>query len=935
MSADRNDPSASVGAAASEPGGRTPLSTYRLQLHADFTFDDAAAVAPYLADLGVSHIYLSPILQAARGSSHGYDIVDPTAVDADRGGMDGLERLADAASKHGLRIVADIVPNHLDIATDENRWWRSVLALGLDSKHADTFDVRWEAGSGDRSRVTLPVLGATLPETIADGSLVLRRDGDWPALRYYERSFPLSVDSVREMLIAAAADHQPAQDLADRLPEASRDHELPGVAKLFNDALAQDGELAEAFDVQLERVASSEETMARLVDQQHYKLVLWRKESKELNYRRFFDINTMIGTRVDRPHVFEALHRCTLDLVERGLVHALRVDHPDGLRFPRRYFEALSNGAGGVWVVAEKILEADESLPSDWSVAGTTGYDFLNDALALMIDPDAERPLTELYAERTRSETVFHAAALEAKRSAARELLAADLGQLVDLLTDVAEDEPRLGFDRSSLAEAVALLAAGTPVYRTYIDPDEGRVSDEDRRHVEQAAEEAKRLRPDLGPDPINVIVETLLGRAYPSERSRAMAAEFVVRFQQYSAPVMAKGVEDTAFYRYNRFVALSEVGGDPSRFSLAPDEFHQRVQRRAEAWPAAMLTTATHDTKRSEDVRARLAALSEFTDEWSQVVERWFDDNERRFPEAAAALDDNTEYLLYQTIVGAWPISADRLVGFMAKAAREAKLHTSWRRPNEAYESSMERFVRDLLDDDAFVDEVEEFVAGLRTPGRVNSIVQAVLRLTAPGVPDTYQGSELWDLSLVDPDNRRPVDYDLRRSLLDELDGLAPEAMWRTLEQADDPGRAKLFTVSRLLRIRKNAPEAFTAQPGYEPIAAFGEHAHRALAFARNDHHGHSRLCVVAPRLTAKLDDWGETSVKLPAPASGSRWRNVLDVNDAPAGVCKLSDLLRTAPAAVLVAEAEYDRALARPEAASSDDRDHPKPPADLPTPG
>jgi len=880
-----------------------PRATYRLQLHEGFTLHDAAGLTDYLAALGVSHVYLSPILQASEGSTHGYDVVDPSRLDAARGGEEGMRALSEACAAAGLGIVLDIVPNHLDISSPANRWWQSVLALGPESRWADVFDIDWDAAEGEEApRVALPVLGETLPEALDQGRITLEREGAWAIVRYFEKTLPISAETMAELLEAAGRGGPPAEAAA-HLRSRWADEDLDALSGVVEKAIGESAGVAAALDQEIARVAGSTEDLGALLDRQHYKLVLWRKESRELNYRRFFDINEMVGTRVDRASVFEALHGRVLELMDRGDVHGLRVDHPDGLRDPSGYFARLSERTGGAWTTAEKILEADEPLRADWAVAGTTGYDFLNDALGVLIDAGSEDAITGTYADFTRAETAFHAVALEAKRSAARELLAADLGRLTRVLSELSESEPRLNVDRSRLAESVALLAACMPVYRTYVRPGDTTPAAEDRQLIEHAFAEAVRLRPDLSPDPLSAIVDILLLRPVgDAAESNDGARAFALRFQQFSAPVTAKGVEDTAFYRFNRLVALNEVGGDPGRYGLSVESFHVRSAARSQNWPESMLTTSTHDTKRSEDVRARLAVLSEMPDVWDESIRAWSEANDERLPELAAAIDENDEYLFYQTVVGAWPIDADRVSAYMLKAAREAKMRTSWREPDENYEQALDGFVRATLADDAFTAGVVELVDRVRLPGRLNSLAQALLKLTCPGVPDTYQGCELWDLSLVDPDNRRRVDFELRRSVLDEVQHATPESVWPSLGEADDPGRAKLLLISRSLGVRRDHPEAFAAGAGYEPLSVFGEQAHRVVAFARNDNSGGSRVCVIAPRLTTHANDWGDTTVKLPPAAGGGGWRDVLGGGAAQAGPAVLRELLSVAPMALLV---------------------------------
>ncbi len=790
-----------------------PTATYRLQLHAGFTLDNAARITPYLRDLGVSHLYLSPILQSAKGSTHGYDATDPTKIDAERGGPEALERLLAACREHDLRVVLDIVPNHLDVSSIANPYWKDVLKLGRDSEHAPMFDIDWEANN---ARVVLPVLGSPLEDEVAAGNLtVVEEDGE-PMLAYYDHRFPLA----------------PEMDTAA--------------------------------------------SIRAIADAQHYELAFWREASARVNYRRFFDINTLAGVRVEDDPVFEKTHALIATLAARDEIDGLRVDHPDGLRDPKGYFDKLAKLAPNAWITAEKILEPDEQLRPDWPVAGTTGYDFCNDALAVLMHPAAEDELTNLYNDFTGEQHDFAATVYDAKLKAATELLAADNARLVRVLRAEASAELAAASD-AEFAETIAVLAASWPVYRTYLVPGSS-PSVEDRTEIEAAAGDACARRPDL------------CARLKQACAHLTTPAEFAARFQQYTAPTTAKGVEDTAFYRNNRFIALNEVGGAPTRFALGPAKFHQRCQDRP---AASMLTTSTHDTKRAEDVRARLAVLSEVPEPWAVTARAW------RERHADATISRDALYRFYQTAVGAWPIDADRLVAFMLKAEREAKRETSWLDQNEAYERDLETFVRQALADDGWTAEVDAFVDTIRTRGRIKSIAQTLLRLTCPGVPDTYQGSELWDLSLVDPDNRRPVDYDLCRALLQDLPNLSPAAIWRTINDPDDPGLCKLFTVHRAMQARCRLPAAFAPGAGYTPIAAEGPDAQRFIAFARGG--DGPRACVVATRLTTGGLD---ASFALPRAASGHAWRDVLSDRLAGAGTYAMGDVLTVAPAALFVDE-------------------------------
>jgi (1->4)-alpha-D-glucan 1-alpha-D-glucosylmutase len=809
-----------------------PRATYRVQLTPGFGFDAAGAIADYLAALGVSHLYASPYLQAAPGSAHGYDVVDPGRPNEELGGEVGHRRLCGALAAAGLGQVLDIVPNHM-AAVPQNRWWWDVLEHGRASPYADHFDIDWDPPEPRlRGRVLVPILGDHYGRALEAGELRLVREGAAPTVRYHDHALPVAAGSLDA---ASAGDLEP-----------------------------------DALDALLQR--------------QHYRVAFWRTAAQDLNYRRFFDITTMIALRAERPEVFRDTHRRVLQWVAEGLVDGLRVDHPDGLRDPAGYLRRLAEASGGRWIVVEKILEPGERLPDDWPVAGTSGYDFLNVVNALLVDPAGERPLTELYVELTGRDPDYGALVLARKRRALEELLGADLNRLAARFVAVCERHRRhRDHTRPELREAVREAIAELGVYRTYVVPEEGRVALADEAYVRHAIAAAAARRPDLE-DALAFLGDLLLLRV---PGAGAAEADLVTAFQQLSGPAMAKGVEDSAFYAYNRLVSLNEVGGDPGRFGITVDEFHRACAEAQERWPTAMLASSTHDTKRSEDVRARISLLSEIPEAWGAAARRWMARNEVHKRDGMP--DRDMEYLLYQTLVGAWPLTRERALAYAGKAAREAKTHTSWLDPDAAYEAALAHFVASLLDDGGFAEELRAFVEPLVGPGRVSSLAATLIRLTAPGVPDIYQGNELWDLSLVDPDNRRPVDFDLRRRLLAELDGLGPE---QALERADE-GVPKLLVVQRALALRARRPDAFGPDADYAPLPVVGEHADRVVAFARS-----GAAVTVVPRLVLGLRaGWQGTWVELPA----GRWRNTLTGEEGEGGKRELAGLLARFPVALL----------------------------------
>jgi (1->4)-alpha-D-glucan 1-alpha-D-glucosylmutase len=790
-----------------------PQSSYRLQLRPGFGFADAAGVAPYLASLGVTHAYLSPILQAAPGSAHGYDVVDHSRVSADLGGEGAFRDMVAQFRQHGLGVIADIVPNHMAVGAPEslNRQFWSVLRDGPGSPFAHWFDIDWPAGGG---RLLLPILAGPLGD--GPGDLTVDTGGpDGPVLRYHEHVLPVR----------------------------------PGTA-----------------DLPLPELAAS----------QHYRLADWRAAATELNWRRFFDITSLIAVRVEDEDVFAATHGLLLRLVADGLIDGLRVDHPDGLADPRGYLDRLAKATGGAWVVTEKILTGTEELPLDWKCAGTTGYDALGMADGLFLDPAGAAPLTVGYAKFTGDTKGFAEVAVAAKREAATGGLAAEVRRLARLLARM-EDPALRGLGDRDLGTVLTELLTAFGVYRAYVVSGERPPAASVVVVTAAAAAAAGRLPARLHPA-LAAVAALALG-----EYGRGPCQdEFAVRFQQTCGPVMAKGVEDTAFYRWPRLIALNEVGGDPDRLGIGPGEFHAFAARFARDWPATMTTLSTHDTKRQEDVRARLAVLAEIPVEWAREVARW---QERAIVLASGrAPEPGTEYLLWQTLAGAWPIGYERVAGYLTKAMREAKTATSWRQPDAEYEAGVLAFAAAALADPALTGQITAFGDRIAALARVNSLGAKLVQLTMPGAADVYQGCELAAFALVDPDNRRPVDYARRRALLAAQDAGAA---------AVDLDTEKLLVTSRALRLRRDHPDWFAG--GYAPVAADGPAAAHAVAFRRG------QAIVMATRLPARLarrGGWAGTTLPVPP----GRCRDVLTgaAHDGPRPL--LSDIALRLPVAILI---------------------------------
>jgi malto-oligosyltrehalose synthase len=822
--------------ATGSPG--VPVSTYRLQLRESFGFRQAAELADYLAALGVTHVYLSPILQANPGSPHGYDIVDHSRVSTDLGGEDAFRAMVKQFHGHGLRVVVDVVPNHMARPTPESlskQLW-SVLYRGKASQYAHWFDVDWDAQDG---KLLMPILAGPLEQCLDDFLIdtAPRSTGNaehrGPVLRYFDHVLPLR------------------DDVAD----------LP---------------------------------LGMLLAQQHYRLIGWREAATQLNWRRFFDIDTLIAIRVEDPEVFDATHRVVLRLYDEGLIDGLRIDHPDGLADPGDYLRRLAEATGGAWVVAEKILAPGEELP-DWACAGTTGYDTLALIGGLFVDPAGEPPLTGEYVRFTGGKQRFAEVARDAKRGIADATFTAELSRLIRLFARA--DFPALaGLGEADLHDVLVELLAAFGVYRAYVTPRQPPPEASVAAVAAAAAAARDQLAEHLHPvlDAVCAAVLGLGGVAADATR-QAARDEVVVRFGQTTGPVLAKGVEDTAFYRWPRLAALNEVGGDPDIFGISPAEFHAAAARLAARWPATMTTLSTHDTKRQEDVRARLAVLAEWPEDWAHKVAEWHGLAIWLTDGAAAqaterAPEPDLEYLMWQTLVGAWMISEERLREYLGKAMHEAKTRTSWTVRDPGYEQAVLGLADAVLADPELVAGIAEFVARIAPDARVNSLGAKLVQLTMPGVPDVYQGCELTGLSLVDPDNRRPVDYQRRRRLLSAL-GAGQEVVGLDAE--------KLLLTSRALQLRRDHPEWFAGS--YTPLAAEGPAAEHAVAFLRGEH-----AVTVATRLPAGLrrrGGWADTVLPLP----DLHWRDVL-TGTRHAGLRPLlSEVTRRLPVALLIPERVY----------------------------
>jgi (1->4)-alpha-D-glucan 1-alpha-D-glucosylmutase len=863
-----------------------PRASYRLQLHPGFTFADAAAAVPYLRELGISHLYLSPVLEAAPGSTHGYDVVDPDRVSAALGGEAGFAALIEAARTAGLGILLDIVPNHMSIAGTANRWWVDVLENGSASYYAHYFDVDW--GSGE-DRVLLPVLGERYGRALTSGALAIARSGAGFEVRVGELRFPLAPRTLGRIVRRAGeriADIE-LQFLGDALEELPRTGQASARRRRHRDKrvllgrLAQlDGKVSAAIDAELAAINGDPVELDAILEAQNYRLAHWSVAGSQLSYRRFFDIASLVAIRNEEPDVLAASHHRIFGWLGDGTIDGVRVDHIDGLRDPATYLHRVRDAfpaETAPWIVVEKILGHGEQLPASWPVDGTTGYDFMEHVGALFVDRDGEAPLTETFRAYTGQPFDPAAESRRARLDVMSDALHSELARLTELAMRTCATSPACrDYTRAEVEATLAELLAGYPTYRTYLGGDRpGQASDPiDRERIARASEAARQARPDLDRDLIGFLEAALAFElATPESLELAHAA------QQVSGPIVAKGDEDTLLYRQVRLLARCEVGADIATFAIGPEEVHARL---AQGPPRSLLATSTHDSKRGEDVRARLAVLSELPEAWTAAVWRWRERAQAGWGDAAP--DRIFEYAMWQTLVGAWPLTLERAQRFAEKATREARLRTSWRRPDAAYEAARTRWLEAVYADRELVTDLAAFAATLRAHGDRNSLAQLLVKLTAPGIPDFYQGSELRDDALVDPDNRRPVDLVERARLLQDMTGAGPHDAVRDL------GLAKLWTIRRVLDLRALAPERFAAP--YRALAASGTHAHRVFAFARGDD-----LVSVVPRLGVRADTWRATTIVL----GPGTWRDAISDLEVRGGEIAVAALWRALPIALL----------------------------------
>jgi (1->4)-alpha-D-glucan 1-alpha-D-glucosylmutase len=949
-----------------------PRSTYRLQFNGNFSFRQATALVPYLESLGISDLYASPYLKARPGSLHGYDISDHNELNPEIGTEQDHAEMVAALRSRGMGQLLDIVPNHMGIGEPSNLWWMDLLENGPSSRYARFFDIDWEPLKRElHGKILLPVLGDHYGRVLERGELRLSYEDGRFMINYFDNCFPVAPKSSAAILrlalelmgdggeeehpdrlelesIVTALEHLPSRVQTDRASVSERRREKRITQRRLAELAVSSPLVHDAVERAIDRMngtpgePSSFDLLQTLLDDQAYRLAYWRVAAEEINYRRFFDINDLAGLRVERAEVFEETHRLILRLLAEGKVTGLRIDHPDGLFDPAGYLDTLqarAPSAGGddpLYLLVEKILTGDETLPNDWPVAGTVGYDLMDRINRLFVPPRHEEAMDAAYARFVRRLPDFEELVYQGKKLILRSALASELNVLANRLDRLSERNRRSrDYTLGILTDVLREMIACFPVYRTYIDVGRAEVSQRDREYIEQATAVAIRRNRSTSASVFHFVRDTLLLR-WPEDldaEERAEHAEFVMKLQQLTGPVMAKGVEDTCFYMFNRLVSLNEVGGQPERFGIDLEAFHRFVARRAEHWPHAMNSSSTHDTKRSEDVRARIHVLSEIPEIWAERAALWAHLNAGRRPQGDGypIPDPNDEYLLYQTLVGAWPLEGPdavtqpefvgRIQQYMEKATREAKVHTSWINPNDTYDEGLREFIGRILERDPKNEFLHDFAAFheeyIAVAGMLNALSQTLLKLTLPGVPDIYQGQERWDFSLVDPDNRRPVDFDACRSALERIQTrlaavdrsrLSSELLreWRG-------GDIKMYVTHLALDLRRRRSHLFQ-HGSYQPLAGSGPSAEHIVAFARA--RDPETVATIVPRWPLVLGagaglpsriDWGDTSILVPPELRSAVFRNVLTgepVAVGRKGELGVAELLASFPIALLESE-------------------------------
>jgi (1->4)-alpha-D-glucan 1-alpha-D-glucosylmutase len=905
-----------------------PRATYRLQFRAGFGFNEAAKIAPYLKRLGVSHIYASPYLKARPGSSHGYDVVDHHAMNPELGTEADFSAMIESLRKEGLGQILDFVPNHMGVGGADNRLWLDVLEWGPDSSYAGWFDIDWRPDDEYLAgKVLAPFLGDQYGVELARAKLAIKyqpHEGSLAIWAYDVHKLPICPLFYDRILGRDDANLERLSDLFLDLP-AWRPH-IGARTRVLKQELSavirENAPAREALEARILALNSDWRALDMLIKDQHWRAAYFGVAADEINYRRFFNINDLAGLRMELPAVFEHAHALVVRMIEDGVIDGLRLDHVDGLFDPKAYFEALRAAAKRpFYLIVEKILAPHEQIRRDWPIDGTTGYDYTNLVLGVLIDPAAEASFSQFYHDFANVREPFEAIVRSCKLRIMENEMASELNAIGRSAARLAHQNPMTAdFTRQVLQRAIKQVIASFPVYRTYLDM-AGEQAEADRRDLDWAVSVARRSDPDIDSsvfDFIQAVFSGVLVAAPKSGFSRASALRLAMKAQQYSGPVMAKGLEDTAFYRYNRFIVLNEVGGEPDRFGVSISAFHKANSSRAENWPNAMLATSTHDTKRGEDARARLAALSDIPEEWrrqvtilSRILRARRGDIEGKAPPSR-----NDEYMFYQLLVGSWPFELldeideakledyrGRVQTALEKCLREAKKNSNWMTPNKDYEAAMYGFARDALDSSNFLTSFLPFIRRVARLGVENSIVQTVLKLTSPGMPDIYQGCEFWDLSLVDPDNRRPVDFRQREDALDEMSprlfsmNQRQDFLTELMHEWKD-GRIKLAITALLLELRRQN-EAIFASKAYEVVAIEGEKAQRAIAYVRGE--SSTRCCILVARFPGQREadpQWGDTTATIPS----ENWIDLLTGRSFSGGKIALQSLFDRLPVAVLL---------------------------------
>jgi (1->4)-alpha-D-glucan 1-alpha-D-glucosylmutase len=905
-------------------------ATYRIQFHAGFGFLEARSLLPYFRDLGITHLYASPLFKARRGSLHGYSVTNPMELNPELGSKAGFDHLVHKLRAHGMGLLLDIVPNHMAMS-GSNPWWMDVLESGPASLYAVFFDIDWQPPKRTlEARVLLPVLGKPFGQTLEEQELTLRLEPEGFVIYYYDHKFPVAPDQYRKILsyrldelekeigagnpaflgltgLIALAGHLPARTATSqkKRKERHRDKEIlrERVWLLYQGS----PEIKTFLDASIEIFNGNKgdlrsfELLDTLLAQQPYRLAHWRVAGEIINYRRFFSINELIGIRVEDPQVFQATHTQLFKLAREGKIDGIRVDHIDGLYDPQEYLLRLqeelgSKERGPVTIYVEKILAPEEPLPQDWPICGTTGYDYLNMANGVLVDEEGFETLKTQYARITGITGDFSDIVYAQKKMIVETLFGGEVESLGHELSALAEqDRHAQDISYQDLVQTLVEVTACLPIYRTYIRGFE--VPSRECSYLEQTIEEAMRRNSSPGSTAYDFIRRVLLLKFHPSfsQEKKESWLRFVKRWQQYTGAITAKGLEDTSLYIYNCLTSLNEVGSDCRPVTVA--EFHRFNQERRKNWPCALNASSTHDTKRSEDVRARLSVLSELPRKWEERLRRWsrWNQGKKTLVDRAPAPDRNEEILLYQTLVGAWPLMEREVPGFrvrlkayMIKASREAKVHTRWIAAHPGYEAALVAFIEAILEEspeNRFLKDFQKFQRQVAYWGALNSLSQSVLKVASPGVPDFYQGTELWDFSLVDPDNRRPVDFQKRLGLLGELrraESKDPATLMQTLLSRWQDGGVKLFTTWRGLNFRRSNLGLFL-EGDYLPVQGVGARQEHLVAFARR--RGQEWALAVAPRFFSKLGPagtpplgqpaWGEDLLLLP-PEAPAAWENI-----------------------------------------------------------